>query len=129
MSRSQAMKALRDRGLLEHGPNLLYDSDDKVKAVIDGKSVAAMGHVPIRAGTRKEALAESLGSPLGTEPGLQGCGFDPTMCWLYPVKRGGLRIYIYGDSHDQIEIPREQRSTIVAVDLADSLHGSYRGGP
>lgn len=128
MTRSEAAKVLSAQGLLKHGPRLIYSSDGKVKAVVDGRSVAVPGLEPrIRVGARKEVLRKVLGSPSGEEPGLAGCDLDPTLSWLYPIKGGALRVYIYRESHKELEIAPDQRSNIAAFDLVDSLYGSYRG--
>lgn len=115
------------QGLLEQGPRSIYSSDGKVKGVVDGESITIEGLETLRVGARKESLRETLGSPTGEGPGLAGCGLDPTTSWLYPIQGGALCVYIYRESHTELEIAPDQRSTIAAFDLADSLYGSYRG--
>jgi len=127
MTEAQALTALKARPSREAEARLVLNSEGRVKGVVDGKSIRIEGHEPIRIGARLESLFEPLGFPKSEEPGLAGCGLDSTTCWLYPVEGGSLRVYIYRDSHDMIEIEPHLRSTIAAFDLSDTLYGSFRG--
>ena len=126
MTEAQALTALKVSASRDAGARLVLNSEGRVKGVVDGKSIRIEGHEPIRIGARRESLFEALGFPKSQEPGLAGCGLDSTTCWLYPVEGGGLRVYIYRDRHDTVEIEPHLRSTMVAFDLSDTLYGSFR---
>ncbi len=127
MTEAQALTASEVTATPDAEARIVLNAEGRVKAVVDGKSIQIEGHEPIRIGASKERLFDPLGFPRREEPGLAGCGLDSTTCWLYPVEDGSLRVYIYRDSHDMVEIEPHLRSTIVAFELSDTVYGSYRG--
>ena len=127
MTEAQALTASEANATPDAEARIVLNAEGRVKAVVDGKSIQIEGHEPIRIGASKERLFDPLGFPRREEPGLAGCGLDSTTCWLYPVEDGSLRVYIYRDSHDMLEIEPHLRSTIVAFELSDTVYGSYRG--
>ena len=116
-------------------PSSKATPDDRVPSPTDvrspslppGRLEAPAGHRKVEVDGVSLDMTEALGFPKSEEPGLAGCGLDSTTCWLYPIEGGSLRVYIYRDSHDMVEIEPQLCSTIVAFDLSDTVYGSFRG--